>query len=196
MRSPNPSAAQQRLSQLKKFVYRHRRLPTYEQMCELFDVASKNAVFKIIQNFISDGWLAKDGAQLITTPAFYSLPVLGSIRAGLPSMDDNQVMDQLIAGEFGLKKPDAYFVLKVSGDSMIGAGINDGDVVILDSQRSPRPGDIVAAYIDEEWTLKYYRPTRQGVTLEAANPKYPPLHPARSLKLGGVVVRVMRTYYQ
>ena len=87
------------------------------------------------------------------------------------------------------------YLWRVSGDSMVGEGIRSEDLVILDKKREPKNGDIVAAFIDNEWTLKYFKKEGKKVALEAANPKYKPLVPRESLTLGGVVVSVIRKYY-
>jgi SOS-response transcriptional repressor LexA len=78
---------------------------------------------------------------------------------------------------------------------MIHAGIQSGDLVILDKKREPKNGDIIAAYIDNEWTLKYFFNEHGRVYLKAANPKYADLIPRESLINGGVVVKVIREYY-
>lgn len=87
------------------------------------------------------------------------------------------------------------FALTVSGDSMIDAGINEGDIVIIDNEREPKNDDIVAACIDNEWTVKYLKKEGSHVQLIPANKNYPVLKPKDSLTIGGVVVSVIRTYH-
>jgi SOS-response transcriptional repressor LexA len=74
------------------------------------------------------------------------------------------------------------------------AGINEGDVVIVSKDRDPKHGDIVAACIDGEWTVKYLHKKGKQIYLVPANANYPTLHPTSSLSLAGVVVHVLRTY--
>jgi SOS-response transcriptional repressor LexA len=78
---------------------------------------------------------------------------------------------------------------------MIGAGIHEGDLVIIDKKRQPKLGDIVAAFVDNEWTLKYYKEANGRIYLEADNPNYSPIHPRHELSIGGVVVKVIKEYY-
>ena len=78
---------------------------------------------------------------------------------------------------------------------MIDEGIHQGDLVILDKKREPKNNDIVAALIDDEWTLKYFHSKEGQVYLSAANRNYPPLHPRESLSIGGVVTSVIKKYY-
>jgi repressor LexA len=118
------------------------------------------------------------------------------VQAGFPSPEEEALCDIMSIDEYLITKPESSFLLKVSGDSMIGEGINDGDLVIVERGREPKNGDIVIAEVDGEWTMKYF--TRKGKTiiLEAANPKYPPIKPKSELRLGGVVTAVIRKYHQ
>jgi repressor LexA len=85
-------------------------------------------------------------------------------------------------------------LLRVTGDSMIGAGIMEGDLVIVERNRTPKNGDIVLAEVDGQWTMKYFRRQGREVVLEAANPAYPLIHPKEELKIGGVITASVRKY--
>jgi repressor LexA len=121
------------------------------------------------------------------------IPVYGSIPAGFAA-DNPQFSNEAVGVDRrGLKigssaKP---FALRVRGDSMIGAHICDGDLVILE-HREPKPYDIVAALIDEESTLKRYLVEDGRPFLRAENPNYPDLLPMRELVIQGVMVGLMR----
>jgi SOS-response transcriptional repressor LexA len=88
----------------------------------------------------------------------------------------------------------AAYILRVSGDSMIDAGIHPGDMVLVERTSQPRDGDIVIAEVDGEWTLKYFRQQGQRVWLESANAAYPPITPERELQVVAVVRAVVRKY--
>jgi repressor LexA len=77
---------------------------------------------------------------------------------------------------------------------MSGAGIVEGDLVIVEKGREPKGGDIVIAEVDGEWTLKFFRKKGKDVFLEAANVKYPPIRARSELRVGGVVSAVVRKY--
>ena len=85
-------------------------------------------------------------------------------------------------------------MIKVSGDSMIEAGIHTGDIVIVDKGMNPKVDDIVVAEVDREFTLKYLKKDKRGHYLHAANPKYPDFYPREELKIFGVVTGVIRKY--
>jgi repressor LexA len=84
------------------------------------------------------------------------------------------------------------FALRVRGDSMIGAHIVDGDIIILEDRKEVQKGDIVAALIDGETSLKRYVVDHGRPYLKAENPRYPDLVPARELKIQGVMVSLIR----
>lgn len=121
------------------------------------------------------------------------IPVYGSIAAG---MAEDQVQDQesclsIDISSLGLRGNSKTFALKVRGESMIDAHICDGDTVVLEF-REPRDGDIVAALIDGETTLKRYLVNRGKPYLQAENELYPDLIPARELIIQGVMVGLLR----
>jgi repressor LexA len=120
--------------------------------------------------------------------------ILGSIQAGWPSPAEEELVDTVSLDEYLIKHPEQTFLVKVTGDSMIDAGIHEGDLVLVERGRQPRHRDIVIAQVDNEWTMKYYEKAGREVRLMAANKKYPPIQPKEELNVGGVVVAVIRKY--
>lgn len=125
-----------------------------------------------------------------------SIPVYGAIPAGYPDgVEPSGVISrlQIGIGTAGVRRNQKVFALKVRGESMIGVGIFDGDIVIIEPAQA-KPGDIVAALIDGETTLKRFmqRPG-QPPYLKAENPDYPELHPVSELIVQGVVKSVVRS---
>lgn len=121
------------------------------------------------------------------------VPIFGSIAAGMQETVEQEDLGtvSIDAVSAGLKKHSRMFALKVRGDSMIGAQINEGDLVILE-QRQPKNGEIVAALVDGETTLKRYITTRGRPFLKAENPNYPEIHPVSDLEIQGVMVALVR----
>ncbi len=170
-------------------------MPSFREMKDLFSLKSVNSITKITQKWIHDQVVDIIDKRLIPSKNFFSLPLLGSIKAGSPSMEEAYETESVSLDHYLVGNPGYTYLLRVSGDSMINAGINDGDLVIIDKKREHRNGDIVAAYIDGQWTLKYIEQQESTVRLLAANPKYGPITPKESLSIGGVVVSVIRQYY-
>lgn len=182
-----------RLNAIKKFFHKHRRLPSYSEMLHIFNLSSKNAVFKIVQKLVEVGFLKKEGNKFAPTSKFFALPLVGPVKAGFPILAEEN-RDYLTLDEYLIEDPQSAFLLKVSGDSLIGLGIFEGDIVIIERKRQATSGDVVLAQIDREWTLKILK--RDGIKsyLEAANPKYPPFYPKQELEIFGVVKAVIRKF--
>ena len=123
-----------------------------------------------------------------------SVRVLGSVEAGFPSPAEEELVDNISIDDLLIQDRKATFLLKVSGDSMTGAGILQGDMVIVDRGQTPKNGDIVIAQVDGEWTMKYLRKRGASTSLVPANPKYQPIQPKEELKIAGVVTAVVRKY--
>lgn len=122
------------------------------------------------------------------------IKLVGEVRAGFPSPAEEELQETLSLDQFLIAHPESSFLVKVSGDSMIDAGILPGDMVIVDRSRDPKHGDIVIAQIDGEWTMKYFAKEKDKVILKPANKKYSPIEPEDNLTIGGVVVANVRKY--
>ena len=126
-------------------------------------------------------------------PGFRPIPILGQIPAGLPTETSEWRGSELGVdlAAFGVESRAEVFAVKVRGDSMIGAQIADGDTVLL-QKRAPKNGEIVAALIDGESTLKRYLLNHGEPFLKAENPLYPDLLPAAELVVQGVMIGLLR----
>ncbi len=99
----------------------------------------------------------------------------GSVAAGFPSPAEQYLEPPLDLNELLVKRPAATYFVRVQGDSMIGKGIYDGDILVVDRSLNPRDGDVIIASVDGEFTVKTLRITKRTpsvIKLEAANPKY------------------------
>jgi repressor LexA len=174
--------------------------PSTREVARKFGCSQQGAA-KHLQVLARKGQLAKLadgkwGLQSKNVQAhLFEFPVYGAIPAGLPAMQE-QDPEEMIAVDpaaFGVRKPrPGYFwFLRVIGDSMNGANILDGDLVAI-VRKDPRPGDIIAALVDEtSTTLKRLVRERKRTLLRAANPRYADIVPER-LESQGVVVGLIR----
>ncbi|MGR3466601.1 MAG: transcriptional repressor LexA [Shimia sp.] len=124
------------------------------------------------------------------------LPVMGRIAAGVPIEAISQVSHSVAVPGQMLSGQGEHFALQVKGDSMINAGINDGDVVVIRETAVADQGDIVVALVeDQEATLKTYRRHGETIALEAANPAYETqFYPSSNVRIQGRLVGLIRTY--
>jgi len=120
------------------------------------------------------------------------VPLLGRIAAGSPILADENIEDYLSFPK-DMFRAGEYFALKVKGDSMIDSGIFDGDIAVIKKQNSANNGDIVAALIDEEATLKEFHKTSDSVKLLPKNTGYKPII-SRDVAIMGKLAAVFRTY--
>lgn len=191
---PRKSKIEERLPALRAFVRANGRAPTLEELCALYGVRSKNTASLIAKGFVRAGALGRTATgRLVAVPLPpRPLRLLGSVAAGFPSPAEESLLDTLSLDEYLISKPDATFLLRVEGDSMVEAGILPGDVVLVERGRAARNGDIVIACVDGEWTMKYYVKKGREVSLEPANKRYGTIWPSRSLAIEGVVCSVIR----
>lgn len=183
------------ITHLRKFFITKRRLPTYEEMTELFGFSSKNAAYYLVNKLIEAGILEKDDKGKLLPKKLFEIPKLGLIHAGYPAPGDMLQDEGVDLYSYLLKSPGTIFSLIVKGDSMIDEGINDGDLVLIQKGREPANRDIVAAFVDGDWTLKQYVKHSNEILLVPANPNYPVIRPKHDLQIGGVVISVIRNYY-
>jgi repressor LexA len=154
--------------------------PSTREIQEHFGFASQTSVMQYLAALERKGVLQRHArkARALITAAPHSrvvdIPIYGEIPAGMATL-----AEQNIEGH-------------VRGDSMLGAHILDGDVVILEDRQTAKNGDIVAALIDGETTLKRYVKERGRPYLKAENPQFPDLIPARELRIQGVMTSLVR----
>lgn len=125
---------------------------------------------------------------------FIKIPVLGSIPAGGPVLSEEYVEDWVTFPSGDIKHPHESFILRVKGDSMIDAGIFEGDYVIASAKLQPKHNDIVIALSDGGSTIKRLIKDKNNVYLKAENPKYKNIYPVEQLEIQGVVIGLFRWY--
>jgi SOS regulatory protein LexA len=184
-----------RIRVIAGFLRTNGRMPSFSEIGEMCGLRSKNAVYKLVKQLEGLGALRRDSkGRLIPKSLAYPLRMLGAVEAGFPSPAEEELADTLSLDRLLIKDPDATFLLKVSGDSMSGAGILPGDMVLVDKGQHPKSGDIVIAEVDGQWTMKYLRKRGESILLISANPQYKPIKPKAELKIAGVVTAVVRKY--
>jgi repressor LexA len=183
--------------------------PSVREIGEAVGLSSPSTVHSHLSALVSAGAIKRDptkpraimivGEEAATAPRarddrVRDIPVLGRIAAGTPILAAEHV-EEVLPLPVDLVGNDPVFLLEVKGDSMIEAGILEGDLVAVRSQKDARDGEIVAALIDgEEATVKRLRRHEGNVILEPANPAYEPMVYSEGVELVGKVVSVLRRY--
>ncbi len=120
--------------------------------------------------------------------------ILGLVEAGFPSPAEEELSDVMNFDEYLTPNKESSYILKVKGNSMIDAGILEGDMVIVERRQTYKPGQIVIASVDGEYTIKYLQKKQNAYYLEPANSKYKPIYPKGEMVIEAVVVAVVRKY--
>ncbi|EGB15827.1 Peptidase S24/S26A/S26B, conserved region [Pseudodesulfovibrio mercurii] len=150
--------------------------------------------------FCLHGAVGADGrAWAICRPCFgtrLAVPLAGeSVPAGFPSPAEEYLEKRLDLNEHLVTRPEATYFVRVSGDSMIGAGIHHGDLLVVDRSLDPRPGNVVIALVEGEFTVKRLRKSPLGLELAPENPEYVAilLSEETDFLIWGVVLHVIHT---
>ena len=175
------------------------KVPSTREIQRHFGFASQTAAVNHLKALERKGCLRRLPGDLlpVNSDRFSQIPLLGVIPAGLPTFEEEHSEGGVAVdlSSIGLSEGARTFALTVRGDSMIGAHIQEGDVVVLE-YREPRDGDVVAALIDGETTLKRFVLDNGRPFLKAENPAYPDLIPAMELIVQGVMVALTRKVFQ
>ena len=128
-----------------------------------------------------------------------ALQLAPAIKAGFPSLADDYQHDSIDFNRDLIKHPEATFYGRVSGDSMIEAGIDDGDIAVIDRAVEASDGDIIVAYVNEEFTVKFLDLTHRDegyIQLRPANPRYEPIRidEIDNFEVWGVVVWTIKKW--
>ncbi len=171
-------------------------MPNYTEIMKLTGYKSKNSVYKLVSRLEGQGFIKKDSKGfLIPKRIFGEVKILGTVEAGFPSPAEEELIDTMTLDEWLIKNKEATYMLKIKGDSMIEAGIMEGDMVLVDRSKTAQSGDIVIAEIDGKWTMKYLSKINNQVTLRPGNKKYKTITPTEELKIAAVVIAVIRKYF-
>ena len=183
------------LARLQDYYARWRSLPAYSPLQKVLGLASRSAVEKVLRRLREAGFLERtpDGrwtpTQRFFTRPLADAPAPAGLPAALPDSGDEFSIDAWL-----VRQPSRTVLMPVSGDSMIDAGIHSGDRVVVEREAPARPGDVVVALIDGEFTVKTLAAENGEVVLKPANPAYPVLRPGDRLQVFGVVVGLIRNY--
>ena len=176
--------------------------PSTREIQQHLGFASQTSVMQYIAALERKGFLQRHArkARALVTAAprneVVDIPIYGQIPAGMATLAEQNIEGHIALDleSLNASRNARTFALRVRGDSMIGAHILDGDIVILEQSKEVHNGDIVAALIDGETTLKRYVVDHGRPYLKAENPRYPNLIPARELKIQGVMVSLVRKH--
>jgi len=180
---------------IETWVGRNSYPPSIREICRGVGIASTKAVKYHLDGLVNSGQLRRHArqARALEMPGFpFSLPLVGRIAAGQPVLAVENVEEHVNLNRFK-----GCFMLKVKGDSMTGAGINDADIVIVQPREDVRSGEIAVAMVNGEATVKRFVRNGDAVSLVPENPKYKPIPVNPELgefRIVGRVTGLLRQY--
>ena len=174
------------MQEISRFFSIYGKMPTMQQLANTFGIAAPS-IYDILQELVSKGYLKRIEKGL-TKPYVINktvepealvtvqIPLLGEIPGGIPVEEfEDQSGDETVAVDKALTTNGDVFALRVNGNSMIGVGIETGDIVIIRHQPIAADGDIVAASVNNKVTLKRLVNRPDRIALEAENPEFKPI---------------------
>ena len=196
MRQKNPKYMKEIEAFVDDFYSKHHKTPSCREIAENTTL-QRSAVQKYLTTMNDQGMIKYDGKMIRTrrmqsyAPDTTSVGVIGTIACGPLSMEEEAV-EQYVDLPTSLFGSGDFFILHASGDSMTGAGIDNGDLVLIRKQEEAHNGDIVVAYIEGEGnTLKRFKRYGRTVFLHPENPKYTDI-PLKNCKIQGVAVWIFK----
>lgn len=184
------------LNLIKKFIKTNGYSPSIREICEISGLKSTSSVHLHLNKLRDEGFISyvkdKKRSIVINNDVTYeSVPVIGIISAGEPLFASENI-ENYIPLSYDLVRGREVFALRISGDSMINAGILDNDLVIINRQSYADNGDIVAVMIDDSATVKRFYKENLAFRLQPENDNYEPII-CSDVKILGKVIGVYRT---
>jgi repressor LexA len=182
------------LARLQDYYAEHRALPSYASIGALLGLRSKSSVAALVARLKLAGFVeSTPDRRLAPTRRFFARPLAANpVRAGLPEAADDSEADALTIDDYLIERPSDTVLIRVKGDSMIDAGILEGDLVVVEKRHDARKGEIVVAIVDNQFTLKRLDVDRGEFILRAENKGYAPIRPEGALEIFGVMVGLVR----
>ena len=182
------------LAALQDYYARHRALPSYASIGQLLGLRSKSSVAAMVARLKLAGFVdSTPDRRLAPTTRFFERPLAADpVHAGMPSRIDDAPADALTIDDYLIERPSQTVLVRVKGDSMIDAGILDGDLVVVEKTPSAKRGDIVVAIVDNQFTQKRLDLDRGRFVLKPENKGYPVIRPEAALEIFGVMVGLVR----
>jgi SOS regulatory protein LexA len=185
----------QHLEKLRTYWKRNHAFPSMAKLCEVVGLSSTASVFDMVSRLKDEGYVQRVEGRIAPTRRFFARPMVGQVRAGLPQPVQDDDFEVLTIDDYLVPDPNRTFLARVKGDSMTGASLLDGDMVVVQKNVPTKLGDIVVAVVDGQVTVKHLRQQPDGrFYLQPANPAFADILPEGELEILGVVVGAFRTY--
>jgi len=194
---PDPVRDSDYLDRLRDYYADNRRIPSFKRIAELMGFASKAASSKLLVRLEKAGFIERtpDDDAWIPSRRFFERQLASmTVRAGSPDMIEGSMGEPFFVDDYLVRTPSKTVMVPVKGDSMSDAGIQDGDIVVVERIQAAKSGDFVVAIVDNEFTLKELGLEKGKFILKPHNKAYPVIRPKGELEIFGVVTGLVRRY--
>ena len=193
---PTPNRDNEHLAKLRDYYADARRIPSQQRIAALIGF-SKAAARKFLERLETQGFLARTPDDDAWMPAkrFFERPLAdATVPAGMPVLANDVGGDPFFVDDYLVRTPSRTAMIPIKGESMIDAGINDGDIAVVERGTAASAGDFVVAIVDNGFTLKELAIERGKFILRPHNKAFPVIRPQGSLEIYGVMVGLVRRY--
>lgn len=194
LNSQKPALDPTYLDRLQDYYAEHRVIPSYSVLASLWGISAKSWVSECVKRFEEAGYLDwTPDRQLKPGARFFERRLADTpVQAGMPQAAHDGGYDMMTIDDYLVRQPSRTSLLRVKGDSMIDAGIHEGDLLVVEQGAKWNPGDIVVAIVDNEFTVKTIEREKGEYVLKPANKAYPVIRPKKNLEIFGVMAGLVR----
>lgn len=190
------------LNYIKDFIDKNGYPPSYREIAKGVNIKSTNSIKKYLDSLEKDNLLTRSESKNRSIDItdkdarlkqnVIKIPLVGKVAAGIPILAVENLEEEFIISKSLFGTNEELFMLKISGDSMVDIGIDDGDYVVVKKQNYAGNGEIVVAYLDGYSTVKTYYNDGKKIRLQPQNPLYSPIYTTECEIIGKVVGSVKR----
>jgi len=191
-----PNRDIEHLAKLRRYYAETRRIPSLVRIGDLMGFSTP-AAKKFIERLAGEGYVTRtpDDDAWVPSQRFFERPLVeAAVQAGNPVAVDAVPAEPFLIDEYVVRDPVQTVLIPVKGDSMADAGINEGDLAVVERTPDAKDGDFVVAIVDNDYTLKELATERGQKVLKPHNSAYPVIRPKGKLEIFGVLVGLIRRY--
>lgn len=185
---------------IKEFWQSQDRMPTRQELADILGYRSTNSIQQFLKALSNKGYvdLVDDKARGLSlerdNPSLVNIPLIGSVACGTPILAEENIEAYIPVDKKIATNDSRYFFLSANGDSMNQAGIEDGDLLLIEDKGHANPGEIILALVGDEGTVKYYKPGSDYIALvpKSTNPAHKPIILKDDFLIQGVVKKVFK----
>lgn len=191
------------LDYIGRYIHAHTYPPTIREVAVYFSISVKGAHDHLTalrkKGLLKQGDKKSRTIELVKTGEedkedFREIPILGTVAAGRPILAMENMDGNIRLHRTQLKKDKQYFALRVRGDSMVEAGIMDGDTAVIEQQNTVRNGEIAVVMLEDAVTIKTFYRENARIRLQPENSKYSPIFCSRDVRILGRLAQIYRSY--